>query len=58
MKKSEKALKNRVMTIDELQKDIDSVSSDVFQVKIIMFSNFLTVRGVNVSLSHLNRLIG
>ncbi|XP_025409437.1 neprilysin-1-like [Sipha flava] len=32
MKKSEKALKNRVMTIDELQKDIDSVSSDVFQI--------------------------
>jgi len=31
MKKSEKVLKNRVMTIDELQKDINSVS-DTFQV--------------------------
>lgn len=54
VKKSEKALKNRMMTIDELQKEIDSVSSDAFQVKINFFS---TVYRVNVPLLHLNRLI-
>jgi len=31
MKKSEKALKNRVMTIDELQKDVNNLS-ETFQV--------------------------
>lgn len=32
IKKSEKALKNRMMTIEELQKYINGVSSDAFQV--------------------------
>lgn len=33
MKKSEKILRNRIITIDELQKDLNNVS-DTFQVHI------------------------
>jgi len=33
MKKSEKILRNRIITIDELQKDLNNVS-DTFQVNI------------------------
>lgn len=35
MKKSEKILKNRMMTIDELQKDTDG-ASDNFQVNVFL----------------------
>lgn len=36
MKKSEKILRNRIITIDELQKDLNNVS-DTFQVHNIGF---------------------